>query len=221
MQPWAFNATCTLVVAFAGACASSDPADSHFDATSASKAGMQSTGDGAPEAGMQSTGDGSPEAGNGIPVLDLKNCPEEPPTVGEPCEAPPLLCSYGESRVSGCRDYFECETTTWRVSSIPKLCVEIPGFCPEDRPEGSCSLPSGTEDSPACVQDDGAHCYCNGGSWHCHAPPAAGCPTQAPNFGDLCSTQGLACEYGDPCRGGASRICRLGAWQPVGIACPG
>ena len=90
--------------------------------------------------------------------------------------------------------------------------------------------PTPFEDSEiGCVYDDGTVCICrvcprglcdNGPGWQCILPPEdPECPVLAPNIGEECSVDGIACDYGDPCVSGALRICRLGVWHPRSYSC--
>jgi hypothetical protein len=156
--------------------------------------------------------------------LDLSNCPDTPPSIGASCEAFPLLCSYGDSQIAGCRTYLQCrdQASTWEPAIWPTSCVQVPpSKCPATVPSGLCPINDTEFWNAPCVYPAGVYCYCEAEGWDCRPAPSSGCPESTPNFGDTCDSQGLRCKYGDPCRGGGVMICRTGYWQPVGVSCPG
>jgi hypothetical protein len=171
-------------------------------------------------------GDHDPPASDGGDVieLELSNCPDAAPALGSSCDAPPLLCSYGDSSVAGCRTYVQCteKSPVWEEAVVPTACTQVPPEkCPEELPSGVCPIDDEDFHNSPCVYPGGAYCYCEAEGWDCRAAPPAGCPESSPNFGDACEQQGLSCKYGDPCRGGFVTICRRGYWQPVGVGCAG
>jgi hypothetical protein len=151
-----------------------------------------------------------------------------PPTDFSTCDPVGLDCEYGSDPRPGCRPHYHCMTVdgpgTW-VPSQPK-CPEIPpGMCPPvPMATGTCD-PAGL----LCAYPSGAACDCSNcpgpcgptASWVCVPPPAAGCPTSAPNSGQPCGTADLSCQYGT-CGGATAilRVCQMGVWADQGVVCP-
>jgi hypothetical protein len=155
-------------------------------------------------------------------------CPPMPPTNASPCDPTGLDCEYGSDLRPACRPHFHCMTVdgmgTW-VSMQPK-CPAIPdGACPaQPTATGTCDT-----NGLLCPYATGAECDCSNcvgpcgptASWECAPPPAANCPTTAPNSGQACSMAGLSCQYGT-CGGATAmlRVCQMGVWTDQGVSCP-
>lgn len=122
-----------------------------------------------------------------------------------------------------------CSGTAWRIQTPAsggpgrEWCASVPpASCPATLEAASgqnCSAQG------AVCTYGGLLCECTncrafpvggcGGSptWQCdRQPPAVGCPAASPRFGDVCSQEGLNCEYGCNSPNGAV-TCRSGVWQ--------
>ncbi len=140
--------------------------------------------------------------------------------MGDDCGDDAQWCIYGDDVRAECRDTYFCTTNGWGKEAD---CREpAPDLCPATPPTGACDeLASDDPQKRICGFDDGTLCTCNSCSesdwcWECIDPPEdSDCPNIAPNTGSSCPEQGTTCDYGDPCQGGARRICREGIWYPL------
>lgn len=154
---------------------------------------------------------------------DFSKCPVDEPDVDAECGGSVLWCTYGDSVRVDCRATYYCATSGWKKM---RDCVTASaGLCPAAPTSGDCSaLASEPADKRICDYVDGTLCACKepcsdlAWCWECIKPPTNGeCPAIAPNYGDPCVSQGETCEYGNPCHGGARRICREGIWVPLDV----
>lgn len=159
----------------------------------------------------------------------MSPCPRAEPGDGAPCSRNLLECEYGSDPRRECRNRAGCSGTVWRIFTPASdgvnraWCASVPlASCPAtlDAARGqSCSAQG------AVCTYGGLLCECTncrsfpvggcGGSatWQCdRQPPATGCPAASPRFGDVCSQEGVNCEYGCNSPNGAVS-CRNGVWQ--------
>jgi hypothetical protein len=154
-----------------------------------------------------------PGAGGASATVD-PGCPSAPPADGAPCSRQDTYCTYGNEPIPGCRPEATCDQGMWMVPAI--ACPPTANDCP--------SNPS-TDTVDMCIQQNSVcpytegflcDCFCVGGTgcaYRCTLPEA-GCPLQAPNAGEACSSfmPGQECFYGDPCSFGAATRCENGFW---------
>jgi len=166
-------------------------------------------------------------------------CPMAEPQEGAPCPGR-LDCTYGDSLRPDCRRMFVCqdgsrgETTPTVWSSRPSCRPPPPDFCPINPPASERCVPIADPNERApCEYPPDVVCSCPchlspsapgcdlNQKWKCYDPPAEpGCPPSVPNLGSSC-TQGIRCEYGDPCEGwGMVTFCRGGLWEVGAASCP-
>ncbi len=167
-----------------------------------------------------------------VALLGGGPCPTSAPSGGAPCPKPGLSCEYGDSVVASCRTRATCSPGGWQVLT-PK--------CQPTHPAGQDGCPSSVAASGSlcdpklegqvCDMGGGASCLCGsclGGPcsanarWGCASPPVAPCPPAAPNAGQPCQPEGLACSYGVSCSStGARKVCGgAGLWVNEDVACP-
>jgi hypothetical protein len=162
-------------------------------------------------------------------------CPVNAPKAGDPCVGE-LVCTYGDNPVSDCRERFACVSGVYQDETTGGVCPE-PGMggCPAADPMdgavcgmvGDPFLVCGYPDATVCacaVCVGGPACQMNKPpTWHCGgAPSNPACPSQLPNAGTACSSEGAECTYGLVCGGGGQATqCMNGAWSWVETPCPG
>lgn len=74
-------------------------------------------------------------------------------------------------------------------------------------PEGQCNCSYGPLPNPGGTP-----------GWLC-AAPSPDCPEPRPRLGDLCTMDGLVCDYG-ACYGGVAEQCDSGIWFQTFTPCP-
>jgi len=198
---------------------------------------VDSAGEGsvAPANPFGAAGTGPNEPGPGTAAPDFAHCPPAAPTPGTACDHLASLCRYGDDARVECRPVLRCTNSGWQLAVAP--CEALPAdACPATQPAPSAACtplqtngaPSGGDGRFACVYSGVDYCVCRicpfkecakGPGWECSKPPAATCPESAPNFGTPCTSDALACRYGDPCASGTTLICKSGVWTPLSASC--
>lgn len=169
------------------------------------------------------------------PPPDLTRCPAVEPALGDACEPGGIVCTYGDDVRIDCRHARKCAGGVWIQDESREDCRPAPGgYCPSAVPSGACTPVSydgqviDSNGQAVCAYPDGTTCVCNlcetegceGPAWDCASPPiTVDCPSSAPNLGAACSTPGVACDYGFPCQGGGSFVCKGTVWYPLPSAC--
>lgn len=157
-------------------------------------------------------------------------CPTNPPSQGAPCTPPSTgECEYGDDLRVGCRIHATCQNGKWNIPLTG--CPPMPGpgvaGCPGD---ASVSGMDCASEGLVCNMGGGTSCLCssclNGpcsinAHWGCGGGPGGLCGSTAPNVGQACGSEGLACSYGVFCSStGAQRTCTGGVWIDEPVACP-
>jgi len=158
-------------------------------------------------------------------------CPQNEPSPGESCTDDGILCGYGDSARADCRRLYQCNKT-W--NDMSPLCLQPPeGYCPNTLPDGEQCEPIDYDGKEVfvgvgveCSYSSGAICYCYScnwsrpsckegkAHWDCKTQTEEDCPQLAPNIGEICSTQGIECVYGDLCeQSGQVLLCSDGSWE--------
>jgi hypothetical protein len=175
--------------------------------------------------GTQSTATGTQSTGTGTPG----GCPAAEPTGGSCVGLPSgLACTYGSSVRPECRDQWSCASGNWEAPG--NVCAMSP-ICPAAQPSASTVCQPSNPSGDVCTYGD-TICLCAQCvglcttppiKWQCSPPPTTpGCPSIAPNEGTPCTSNGLACTYGNPCsQSGAATQCMNDVWAWVPVACPG
>ncbi|MBK7401937.1 MAG: hypothetical protein IPJ34_38225 [Myxococcales bacterium] len=125
--------------------------------------------------------------GDGAITTDTAACPAALPATGATCSASATAtCTYGGAdRLPWCRPRATCSGGAWSVVDWKcPVCPTTPAV------DGDPCASSGA----SCVFDRRV-CGCGYGKWTCKTV-AEGCPLPGPNEGDLCTTEGLVCDYG-------------------------
>jgi len=208
----------------------------------AASAGEPGTGGGDHSSRVPGTGSGGLPPDENLPrgmgtVPDLTQCPTEEPALEAACTADGAVCTYGNEVRVDCRHALRCASGKWMKHEGWGDCRSAPKtYCPAAPPSGACT-PVTWEGQPiegrgqaVCDYAGGATCVCSpclgencvGFVWDCAMPPAkAACPAIAPNLGGACAVIGVTCNYGFPCQGGASFVCKDSVWYPLPAQCSG
>jgi hypothetical protein len=152
-------------------------------------------------------------------------CPENPPTMGDACSTPSVLCEYGNAWWNpNCDLLFSCvgpTNATWYQSSVAggAPCIGPPGAnlsaCPTSAPAGPCDA------AITCFYDQGNSCECLQSAdaapqWAC-IPADPACGTTRPRLGSPCTDEGLVCEY---VRCAYAQQCMNDVWTLAYDSCP-
>jgi hypothetical protein len=154
-------------------------------------------------------------------------CPDTEPGLGDTCDNPGLLCSYGDAVTPTCRKYYACAENEWRLD--PHIDAErypcdepAAGYCPAEPPPYHTSCTPVPGRAP-CVYADvlcacvsGHHWAAGTDEWLCYGPPRdPNCPRSLPNIGEGCSTPGVQCSYIEDCElpPYSTVFCRNGVWE--------
>ncbi len=157
-------------------------------------------------------------------------CPSVEPTPGAPCARPSLACEYVPDPRRACRRVATCNGGAWRITGPETTGSEARPWCASPPPAAPCPATRETADGQSC-DTVGAVCTFGGSLcactpcvrfpietcsrppfWSCDAVPGGGCPVASPRFGEVCTQDGLSCEYGCNSPNG-SVMCRDGVWQ--------
>ena len=154
-------------------------------------------------------------------------CPSSVPTTGDSCTVDGLECEYGTSDLLFCNTLARCTGGSFNVTGPEEACaneLDAGGTCPtsRDQIEAGSSCPTFSQ---VCEYAEGS-CGCGfvghvSDQWVCDTPAGSGCPAPRPKLGSVCSSNGLACNYGScTILGNPSMICDGGIWFQANVACP-
>jgi len=223
-----------------GGIADGDSSKDGGDCKIAERCVDSSTSDSPPSdsASVPCLGPCSDDLGQRPKPLPAPQCPNDEPTLGQPCQAAEATCSYGDELEVACRRFYQCEMTWTTPERLPVSCEEArraTESCPAKPPVqgGACTVSSAGQ-GVGCSYSN-VTCYCRGrallppggpGSWTCVGPPEdPRCPAILPNLGTGCAVNGVECVYvGDGCSAQpyTNVFCFRGAWEEgQGSACAG
>ncbi len=156
-------------------------------------------------------------------LLEGGPCAPSPPSVGAPCDTPPLqLCEYGPAFHVECDYVLRCDPAGgWTIEfdggcpftaqgCPPSLAdIDAGGACMNGAGQSSCDYP-GTNCTCALACAAGA---APSGFWTCFSDSGPGCPWPRPRAGTACTQEGIVCPYAPPCCEGSIMNCTGGYWQ--------
>jgi hypothetical protein len=222
MRSWILAGLWIASAAVAAACGGSDSSTSASTSGSAGSAnagggsnGGASASGGAPAGGSAPTGGGDQGGSNANGGGSASGgaggssgfCPDSPPGQNQACDPPGKWCSWGVDERYGCRIASFCQDNhkwdRYPVSGIQNCPAPMPA-CPNDGFDGDCTMAElgltcvdATHTAYTCTNCTGSLCL-QGQQWQQTSGMMldANCPTdKLPNLGDVCTMEGLVCDY--------------------------
>lgn len=159
----------------------------------------------------------------------MSPCPAAEPANGASCTRANLECEYLSDPRRECRHVATCDGRVWNVYVPDTTGTDGRSWCASPPPAVTCPATLAAANGTPC-DAQGAVCAFGGSTcectscvsfpvgtcmrprvWLCDATPT-GCPAASPRFGDVCTQNGLSCNYGCNSPNGAV-ACRDGVWQ--------